>query len=54
MNHLLALKVEFYIDCYGKLRIKNLDDYKVIGFKIKWHRGYNYVFPIFKTTIRKK
>lgn len=54
MSKLRTFKVEFYIDTYGKLRIKNLDDYEVIGFKIKPHRGKNYIFPIFRMSIPKK
>lgn len=54
MRKLHNLKVEFYLDPFGKLRIKNLDDYEVIGFKIKPHRGRNYVFPVFKTNAHKK
>jgi hypothetical protein len=54
MRKLRALQVEFYIDLFGKLRIKNLDDYEVIGFKIKPHRGKRYVFPVFRMSIGKK
>lgn len=49
-----SLKIELYIDEYGKLRVKNLDDYEVIGFKIKCQGKNNYIFPIFKSTARKK
>ena len=48
------LKVEFYVDVFGKLRIKNIDEYEAIGFKIKSHRGKNYTFPIFKISTSKR
>lgn len=54
MNNLLAFKMEFYIDAYGILRVKNLSGYEVIGLKIKPKGKINYIFPMFSVTIRKK